>query len=343
MTVDAYFKHNIPGREEGGDFDDSNEDPIIPMDNEHTNYSPFDCQDEPRRNHDMSMYQNGHDQSESELIRNCPINTMQKRRIEDMDNNRNINRTTSVQDRSRADRGVAFRGLCEKEQNLRYNNVVGIGGEENFSYRRTMGDGSTTNTPIGDWDFEEDQKRNMNGLVDDIYKDEEKNRNDKNENGALFLKQFERKNNQPQLKDIKTGNDGQIFRTNLLSGNMGASSVSQLFYSKQNLQALQDGIRYSVFKLSNGRHNIGEQSNDELIIIMKTMFITHGKNLMYNIVEQVRDLNKIVLDYAVPEIMEQLEMYEKYRHDKAFLPTPLDRSTSTTIKGEKTLEMHDFF
>lgn len=340
MTIDAYFKHNIPGGEGGNDF---NENSIIPMDNEHTLFSPFDCQDETGRNHDMSMYQNEKNEknhSESEITRNCPINTMQKRRIEDMDNSRNNSR----KDNRSNDRGVAFRGLCKNEQTLEFDNVVGIGGEENFSYRRTMGDGSTTNTPIGDWDFEDDQKRNMNGLVDDIYKEtEEKTRNDKNENGALFLKQFERKNLQPQLKDIKTGNDGQIFKTSLLSGNMGASSVSQLFYSKQNLQALQDGIRYSVFKLSDGRHNIGEQSNDELIIIMKTMYLTHGKNLMYNIVEQVRDLNKIVLDYAVPEIIEQLEMYEKYRHDKAFLPTPLDRSTSTTIKGEKTLGMRDFF
>lgn len=377
MTQDSYFRHPVTPREIN-----LNEEPIIPMDNSHTSYSPFISFDEPIDYHRMGMHPESgvgglnRQTRISDTIPSCPIDTMQKRRIEDLDNSRNYgSKTTSAGTSRDLDRGVAFRGFGGDEQSLKYNNVVDIGGEENFSYRRTMGDGSTTKTPIGDWDFEEDQKRNMNGLVDDIYVEDTNSlygggggggsgsgggggstsasgsggqgmcraKSSNNENGALFLKQFERNTHHPQLKDIKPKKGGQIFESMLLSGNMEASPVSQLFFSKQNLQALQDGIRYSVFNLSEGRHNIGEQSNEELIIIMKTMFLTYGKNLVYNVVEQVRELNKLVLDYAIPEIIEQIEMYEKYRQDKAYLPTPLDRFASTTIKGEKTLEMPRYF
>lgn len=231
--------------------------------------------------------------------------------------------------------GVAFRGFSDGDRDLDHERVMGLSGDEHFSFRQTIGDGSTTNTPVGDWDFEEDQKINMNGLVNNIY-------NEKNENGSMFLQQFE-KNQRPSLKNIKTNKDGHIYESSLLSGNMSQSPVSDLFFSKTNLQALQDGIRYSVYNLSGGRHVIGEQSNEELVIIMKTMFLTHGKNLMYNVVEQVRELNKKVLDHAVPDVIEQLDMYNQYRHDKAFLPTPIDRSVSTTKKGERSLEMNGFF
>lgn len=295
-----------------------------------SHFSPFEEDHRLNNNNFEKRDSSPFPKNDAKFRKNCPIHTMARRHEEDKVN---MQGSTDCQDLiQHLASGVAFRGFSGPDANLEYENVRGIGGEENFSFRRTMGDGSVTNTAIGDWDFEDDQKRNMNGLVDDIY-DEIVNemRQSKNENGAMFLQK------------MKTNRKGHIFDSTLLSGNIAGSHVSQLFFSKKNIQALQDGIRYSVYNRSNGKHMIGEQSNQELVIIMKTMYLTHGKNQIYNIVEQVRELNKKVLDFAVPDIIEQLDMYDKYRHDQAFLPNPMDRSMSTTIKGERSLEFRGFF
>jgi len=183
----------------------------------------------------------------------------------------------------------------------------------------------------GDWDFTEDQKKDlrMNGEVNDIFE------RPSFEKSSPFVQQFKTSDKVDKVKP--TINISQI------SGNMQASEVAQLFYSQKNLQALQNGIRYLVFKRSNGRHTIGEQSLNDLIIIMQSMYLKYGQNLFYNVVEQVRFLNGKVLDFAVPEILKELDMYEKYLKDKSSLPVPLDRSPNVSSKGEKVLEFKGFF
>lgn len=191
--------------------------------------------------------------------------------------------------------------------------------------------GSSYDHSTGDWEFTEQQKKDvlLNGRVDDIF-----------ERPKL-------PENSPLNTAFKTsGNvtkESPSFNISQLSGNMEASGVSTLFYSKLNIQALQDGIRNLVYTKSKGKHRIGEQSINELVIVMKSIYLAHGQNLMYNIVEQVKSLNAKVLDYCVPEILNELDMYEKYLKDQSSLPTPMDRSQNVSSKGDKILEFKGFF
>lgn len=182
---------------------------------------------------------------------------------------------------------------------------------------------------VGDWDFTEDQKKDfrLNGFVSNIY-------NNENEN-VPYAKQF--------VSTEKVSNSPQLYNVSQISGNMEENEVSDLFFSKKNLQALQNGIRYLVYKRSNEKHIIGEQSVTELILIMRSLYVRYGQNLMYNVVDQVRKLNERVLEFAVPKILAELEMYEMYLKDKASLPVPLDRGTNVSSKGEKVLEFKGFF
>jgi hypothetical protein len=49
------------------------------------------------------------------------------------------------------------------------------------------------------------------------------------------------------------------------------------------------------------------------------------------------------MDYAVPEILRELDMNDKYLQDIQTLPVPLDRSVNVSSKGEKALEFNPFF
>lgn len=113
--------------------------------------------------------------------------------------------------------------------------------------------------------------------------------------------------------------------------------VSDLFFSEENYEALQQGVRYGVYKRSNGVFVIGEQSRDELTTIMRAIYLEHSRNLPHNLLEQVVNLNERVLEYAVPRVYREVKMYQTYRHDSTTQPVPLAYGAFTSRSGMRSL------
>ena len=105
---------------------------------------------------------------------------------------------------------------------------------------------------------------------------------------------------------------------------------------------MQDGIRYKVWKETGERYVIGKQSDQELRIVMRSIYYQYAKHLPNDVVGQVRDLNAKVIEWVVPEILSNLRQYEKYRQDASQLPMPMERGPLLTQKGTKTLELKTF-
>ena len=78
--------------------------------------------------------------------------------------------------------------------------------------------------------------------------------------------------------------------------------LSDTFFSKENIQIIQNGIRAEVYKKSNGKYVIGNQECETLKIIMRSIFLQYSANQPDNIKGQVEQLNKMVLDYCVPQV-----------------------------------------
>lgn len=116
------------------------------------------------------------------------------------------------------------------------------------------------------------------------------------------------------------------------------SELSELFFSRTNIDTVQEGIRYLVYKKSCGKHIIDKQSETDLIVIMRSIYLQYGEYKPYGIKEQVRDLNSRVLEYCVPKILEEINIYMHYRKDISSLPTPMDRGQFMSAKGTKVLE-----
>lgn len=151
--------------------------------------------------------------------------------------------------------------------------------------------------------------------------------------------------NSPRL-DIESYNsipsDNTNYHSEAIKGQHIANQLNQLFFSVENINALQEGIRYRVYVESNKRYTIGRQSDQELKIIMRAMYLQYAKNLDTDCIGQTRDLNKRVIDASVPDILSNLYQYETYRRDISTLPMPLDRAPLVSTKGTKTLEMKKF-
>jgi|TARA_B110000259_G_scaffold141847_1_gene159742 hypothetical protein len=128
-----------------------------------------------------------------------------------------------------------------------------------------------------------------------------------------------------------------------IKGNFEKNCLNDLFFSQTNIDALQTGLRNLVSNKTQGKHTINNQSETELMIIMRSIYLEYGMNLQTNVIEQIRDLNKKVLDFSVPRILVDLEQYDQYIVDASQLHIPMDRSSNVSNKGNKVLFRKDLF
>lgn len=126
-----------------------------------------------------------------------------------------------------------------------------------------------------------------------------------------------------------------------LTGNWLDTNLSNAFFSAENMNILQNGIKAGVYKRSRGRFEIADQDEDTLKIIMRSTFLQHATNLPTNIPGQITALNKIVLDYSVPQVFSEAQAYVKYKNDVSTLVVPVQRPIST-YQGQ-TLEFKRWF
>jgi len=128
-----------------------------------------------------------------------------------------------------------------------------------------------------------------------------------------------------------------------MTGNWTNTKLSDIFFCKENIQIIQNGIRAGVFKMSKGRFNVAPQDETNLKIIMRSIFLQYSKNLNQDIQGQIQTLNNYVLEYCIPEVHNEAVSYIKYKHDVSTLAVPEARPIFANNKGGKTLELKPWF
>jgi len=131
------------------------------------------------------------------------------------------------------------------------------------------------------------------------------------------------------------------FNEEAIRGTHTNNDLSKVFFSRLNIDALQSGIRYLVFKNSCERFVIDRQSDTDLKVIMRAIYLEHGHHGVKDVIEEVKRLNGLVLDFCVPRIVQEINMNMRYKSDISKLPIPLDRGEFSSAKGQKTLVIKD--
>ncbi len=121
------------------------------------------------------------------------------------------------------------------------------------------------------------------------------------------------------------------------TGKVEGNMLNQLFLSPENIEYLQQRIRYEVYRASGEQTIIGRQSDTELLIIMRSIYLTYGKNLVQNVKGQIRELNDLVLEDCVPKILSAVQGELRYLYDASTCPMPLSMPANMSNKGMKIL------
>ena len=126
-------------------------------------------------------------------------------------------------------------------------------------------------------------------------------------------------------------------------GQWNETALSKAFFSYQNIQIIQNGIRAGVFQKSNGQYVIGPQDCDALKIIMRSTFLQHAANQPDNVSAQIEELNKMVLDYCIFHVYSEAKGYMKYLYDASTLVVPMSTPIVETQKDKNNYKMPNWF
>jgi hypothetical protein len=144
-----------------------------------------------------------------------------------------------------------------------------------------------------------------------------------------------------QMYDKIPANQCVTFR-NATEGLWNETPLSQSFFSRENIQIIQNGIRAGVYHRSNGQYVIGPQDCDSIKIIMRSVFLQHSANKPSNIPQQIEELNKIVLNYCIQQIYSEAQGYMKYVDDVSTLVVPIAHPVQTS-NNDRQLELKSWF
>lgn len=147
-------------------------------------------------------------------------------------------------------------------------------------------------------------------------------------------------NNQFELSDKIPVHTTAAFR-DAMTGNWMNTPLSLAYFSSENINIIQNNIRKGVYDKSNGEFVIGLQDEDELKIIMRSVFLQNSLNLETNIREQIRDLNALVESYAIEQVYKEAISYLKYKRDASNMYALLALPSNSSTRG-KTLELQRF-
>jgi hypothetical protein len=109
-----------------------------------------------------------------------------------------------------------------------------------------------------------------------------------------------------------------------LNGTLETNLLSRVFFSAENIQIVQNGIRAGVYKMSGNRFVIAPQNIDTLKVIMRSIYLQYAEHKETDITGQISRLNQFVWDYAIPTVYKEAVGYQKYCEDQSTLVLPLE-------------------
>lgn len=101
----------------------------------------------------------------------------------------------------------------------------------------------------------------------------------------------------------------------MLKGIQEVSVFSLLYFSDENIQEIQKLIKYNVYVI--GKHRIDNQNVDELLIIMRVVYLEYSKIPLNqkDYTEAIAKLNEIVTERCIRIILSAISQQKKYLYD----------------------------
>jgi len=132
----------------------------------------------------------------------------------------------------------------------------------------------------------------------------------------------------------------QLIKNELKMSQEEIGALESTFFSPENIDLINKQLILSVYRKTNKKFVICPQKDEDLIIVMRYVFIEYSRNLPYNIDGQIKDLNCTVVGEILPTIISNVDQKVGYLRDISTQPIgpPLPINTKSI---ERTLPSMD--
>ena len=138
---------------------------------------------------------------------------------------------------------------------------------------------------------------------------------------------------------------GKALRNQLIKNELKISqdeigALETTFFSKENIDLINKQLILRVYQETDKKFKICPQKEQDLIIVMRYVFIEYGRNLPYDIQGQIKDLNCTVVGEILPIVITNVDQKIGYLRDISTQPIgpPLPINTKNL---ERTLPSMD--
>lgn len=119
---------------------------------------------------------------------------------------------------------------------------------------------------------------------------------------------------------------------------MQNSELISMYFSDENIARIQSKIKKEIYARTNKKYVVDvDQDIEDLLIIMGHIMIEHCQFLLTKIVKQVKILNQAVVDYVVPDMINEISQNYGYQQDINKPLQPMMRPMNVNNAGRKTL------
>ena len=166
------------------------------------------------------------------------------------------------------------------------------------------------------------------------------------------IKRVKNENILPDVSLIKNHVPYKLFQENRkmdnfndsIDGIIAPSVLSGVFFSRKNIDNLHNKIIVGIKKILN--YDIEKQSEEEIKIIMRSIYLQFSKNTDCDIQKQVKDLNKEVLNYSISNIYTNIKQYLGYIRNISevsdfVMPSPEETNIAGNKKGYRMDQLID--
>jgi hypothetical protein len=119
------------------------------------------------------------------------------------------------------------------------------------------------------------------------------------------------------------------------------NDLNTQFFSQENIDRLQREIQIAVKQMVNA--SIDRQSDTDLMLVMRSYYLQYARNNPREVLEELEELNKRVVNFCANRISVEVEAYRYYRKDILDFPPPIANPIDTHIYGTRTGELKSFF
>lgn len=145
------------------------------------------------------------------------------------------------------------------------------------------------------------------------------------------------------LYDVRPSLPGSDVRQELVGNLHCPTPLNTMFFSLDNIEKIHRDIQEQVFVMSGNKYRIDRQNDDDVKLIMRSYYLTYGRNNPGTIASDLADLNARVVGYASAKVFSEVDFYMFYRHDIEDFAPPIANPTNVSAFGTRYGELKSFF